>query len=154
MSWNKMLTVGALCSLWKISLGDLKNISSNFASVTNVCLSEPLSSRINPADQETLYFSKFLHGFVKTSWSKCSFPAFISEVDTNHIFRVLSIPSDPFQELILSWRSWLSCCTYSQSFPATRTRWSCCSWRTLRGSAEEGPTSLRRNWYRTFFPFG
>ena len=88
LSWNKMLTVGALCSLWKISLGDLKNISSNFASVTNVCLSEPLSYRINPADQETLYFSKFLHGFVKTSWSKCSFPAFISEVDTNHIFQI------------------------------------------------------------------
>ena len=42
LSWNKMLTVGALCSLLKISLGDLKNISSKFASVTNVCLSEPL----------------------------------------------------------------------------------------------------------------
>ena len=49
-----MLTVGALCSLLKISLGDLKNISSKFASVTNVCLSEPLSSWINPAGEETL----------------------------------------------------------------------------------------------------
>ena len=34
-----------------------------------------------------------------TSWSNCSFSAFISEVDTEHICRVLSIPSDPFQEL-------------------------------------------------------
>ena len=34
----------------------------------------------------------------KVSWSTCSFPAFISEFDTNHIFRVLSIPSGPFQE--------------------------------------------------------
>ena len=34
-----------------------------------------------------------------TSWSNCSFSAFISEVDTVHICRVLSIPSDPFQEL-------------------------------------------------------
>ena len=33
------------------------------------------------------------------SLSDCSFPAFISEVDTNYIFRVLLIPSDPFQEL-------------------------------------------------------
>ena len=32
-----------------------------------------------------------------TSWSNCSFSAFISEVDTEHICRVLSIPSDPFQ---------------------------------------------------------
>ena len=33
------------------------------------------------------------------SWSNCLFLAFISEVDTEHICRVLSIPSDPFQEL-------------------------------------------------------
>ena len=33
-----------------------------------------------------------------TSWSNCSFSAFISEVGTEHICRVLSIPSDPFQE--------------------------------------------------------
>ena len=31
--------------------------------------------------------------------SDCSFSAFISEVDTEHICRVLSIPSDPFHEL-------------------------------------------------------
>ena len=30
----------------------------------------------------------------------CSFPAIISEVDTKYICQVLSIPSDPFQELI------------------------------------------------------
>ena len=35
----------------------------------------------------------------KTSWSNCSFPAFISEVDTIYICRVLSIPLDPFQKL-------------------------------------------------------
>ena len=34
-----------------------------------------------------------------TSWSDCSFSAFISEVDTKHIFRVLSTQSGPFQEL-------------------------------------------------------
>ena len=34
-----------------------------------------------------------------TSWSNCSFPAFNSEVDTKYMLRVLSIPSDPFQEL-------------------------------------------------------
>ena len=33
------------------------------------------------------------------SWSNCTFPAFISEVDNVHICRELSIPSDPFQEL-------------------------------------------------------
>ena len=37
-----------------------------------------------------------------TSWSNCCFPAFISEVDTKYIFRVLSILSDPFQELYLT----------------------------------------------------
>ena len=35
------------------------------------------------------------------SWSSCSFPAFISELDTNHIFRVLLIPLDPFQETLV-----------------------------------------------------
>ena len=69
LSWNKMLTVGgALCSLWKISLGDLKNISSKFASVTNVCLSEPLSSWINPADEETLVLSKIMTWCQKVIW--------------------------------------------------------------------------------------
>ena len=43
---------------------------------------------------------KKLHArLLSTSWSNCSFPAFISEVDTKHIFWVLSIPSDPFHEL-------------------------------------------------------
>ena len=68
LSWNKMLTVGALCSLLKISLGDLKNISSKFASVTNVCLSEPLSSWINPADEETLVLSKIITWCRKVIW--------------------------------------------------------------------------------------
>ena len=52
-----------------------------------------------------IYFRSSRHfliiRIILTSWSNCSFPAFISEVDTNHIFRVLSIPSDPFQELII-----------------------------------------------------
>ena len=33
--------------------------------------------------------------------SNFSFPAFISKVDTKYMFRVLSIPSDPFQELFV-----------------------------------------------------
>ena len=36
---------------------------------------------------------------VLSAWSNCSFSAFIFEVDTEHICRVLSIQSDPFQEL-------------------------------------------------------
>ena len=41
----------------------------------------------------------FVISFSKISWSTCSFPTFISQFDTNHIFGVLSIPSDSFQEL-------------------------------------------------------
>ena len=50
------------------------------------------------------------------SLSDCSFSAFISEVDTNYIFRVLSIPSDPFQELpILSFEIFADGC-FSDGF--------------------------------------
>ena len=45
-------------------------------------------------------YTNFVSEYISISWSTCSFPAFISEFDTNHIFRVLSIPSDPFQEFL------------------------------------------------------
>ena len=54
----------------------------------------PSNSNRNGSSKSWVSISSFL-----PSWSKCSFPAFTSEVDTNYIFRVLSIPSDPFQEL-------------------------------------------------------
>ena len=37
-----------------------------------------------------------------SSWSNCSFSAFISEFDTEHIFRVLSTPTGRYQELTLT----------------------------------------------------
>ena len=49
-------------------------------------------------------YTNFVSEYISISWSTCSFPAFISEFDTNHIFRVLSIPSDPFQELPYQFR--------------------------------------------------
>ena len=52
-----------------------------------ICAKNWVLSKVVPQHLET------------TSWSNCSFPAFISEVDTKYIFRVLSIPLDPFQEL-------------------------------------------------------